>query len=89
VDCVVCGATYAGLVDEVTHLVRTHGTFRAGDLWAFWQRFRRHLCAACRARMARVPVQTAHAERLLVQALELNPGNEVVQQNLHALRTMT
>jgi len=91
--CAVCdiNGLYGGrsdLVDTIAALARLSGSFSVPGVHKFWSKFTKRLCNSCINKLEVIENKRKQALSLLEEAVQLDPGNDVVRKNRDALKSM-
>ena len=70
---------------EIVLRIHDSGTFSAGGIVAFWRLFPDELCGGCTAKLNELANVRETAKKLLSLAVEFDPNNSTIKQNLGAL----
>jgi tetratricopeptide (TPR) repeat protein len=84
-SCPVCGMGETRIVKKIISIIQNTGSFQTKSAEEFWRIFRPDLCYTCQDTLDSIPVNRNKAIRLLEEAVALDPGNNIIVDNLKAI----
>jgi len=89
--CPVCQGTQSAdepIVTCILRVLQSTGKFEVEGLDSFWRTFDFYLCADCEKKLNSIPAMRSQAKGLLEDAIELDPSNQTIKDNLKYVKQM-